>query len=123
METQFLGLRTVIYAVSDIIAATKWYSKMFDTKPYFEEDCYVGFNIKGYESGLQPDNSNSQKTENIATHWGVLGIEFTFNLLIQNGAKPNQEPVDVGEGIMMASVFDPWNNILGIIYNPYFKIN
>jgi hypothetical protein len=46
-----LGLRTTIYKVGDIQKATEWYSKAFETKPYFNETYYVGFNIKGYELG------------------------------------------------------------------------
>lgn len=40
-----LGLRTTIYKVADIKAATKWYTEAFQTPPYFEEPFYVGFNI------------------------------------------------------------------------------
>jgi hypothetical protein len=29
---------------------------------------------------------------------------------------------DVGEGILIGSVIDPFGNVLGIIQNPHFKI-
>ena len=48
-----LGLRTTIYKVADVKAATKWYAEAFRTAPYFDEPFYVGFNIAGYELGLQ----------------------------------------------------------------------
>ena len=32
-----LGLRTTIYKVSDIQKATEWYSKAFETNPYYNE--------------------------------------------------------------------------------------
>lgn len=50
-----LGLRTTIYKVSDIEKAKHWYEKAFETKAYFAESYYVGFNIGGYELGLQPE--------------------------------------------------------------------
>jgi lactoylglutathione lyase len=34
---------------------------------------------------------------------------------------PHQPPQNVGEDIIVATVKDPWNNIVGIIYNPAFK--
>jgi len=52
-----LGLRTVIYHVSDLQRAKAWYSTAFDVQPYFDEPFYVGFNIGGYELGLDL-NSN-----------------------------------------------------------------
>ena len=36
-ETKILGLRTTIYKVDDIEKATKWYTKVFETEPYFKE--------------------------------------------------------------------------------------
>jgi len=55
MKKKILGLRTTIYKVSDIAKAQKWYADAFETKPYFDEPFYVGFNIGGYELGLQPE--------------------------------------------------------------------
>jgi len=50
-----LGLRTVIYHVPDLQRAKAWYSTAFGVQPYFDEPFYVGFNIGGYELGLDPD--------------------------------------------------------------------
>ena len=30
--------------------------------------------------------------------------------------------MNVGGELMAASVIDPWQNVIGIIYNPYFKL-
>ena len=123
MNTKIKGLRTCIYKVSNIEEAKKWYSTIFETTPYFEASCYVGFNIEGYELGLQPETENiSNKTDNVITYWGVDEINLMFNRCLELKATLHESPVDVGEGIMMASVKDPWDNIIGLIYNPYFKI-
>lgn len=52
--TKILGLRTVVYKVKELNKAKDWYSKAFAQEPYFDEPFYVGFNIGGYELGLQP---------------------------------------------------------------------
>ena len=56
-QKPILGLRTVSYKVGDIAKAKEWYAKAFQTEPYFDEPFYVGFNIGGYELGLQPDEN------------------------------------------------------------------
>lgn len=51
----FKGLRTIIYHVKDIEEAKNWYSSVPGVKPYFDQPYYVGFNVEGYELGLDPD--------------------------------------------------------------------
>ena len=119
----YLGLRTCCYAVSNIEEAKAWYTKVFDCEPYFDQPFYVGFNIKGFELGLSPRESYAlKKEESVYTYWGVENVEKEFNRLLDLGAKAHEKPKDVGEGILLASVYDPWGNILGIIYNPNFKL-
>ena len=55
MKPKFLGLRTAIYKVTDIKKAKAWYSNVLGINPYFDEPFYVGFNVGGYELGLNPD--------------------------------------------------------------------
>ncbi len=123
MKSEFLGLRTVVYKVADLQAAKKWYSKAFNTKPYFDEAFYVGFNIGGYELGLlAEENPTKDKADGLITYWGVEDIHSTFKNLLKSGATVHEEPNNVGGELMVASVIDPWGNVIGIIYNPYFKL-
>ncbi len=118
-----LGLRTAIYKVSDVRMATAWYASAFKTKPYFEEPYYVGFNIGGFELGLQPEEKpTTDKPESVITYWGVNEIHSEYFRLLELGADEHEKPTNVGGDIMVASVKDPWGNILGIIYNPDFNI-
>jgi predicted enzyme related to lactoylglutathione lyase len=119
-----LGLRTTIYKVNDITKAKEWYVSAFLTQPYFDEPFYVGFNIGGYELGLQPDDTaSSDKVETVVSYWGVEDINNTYNRLISVGATENEPPYDVGGGIVTATVKDPFGNVIGLIYNPHFTIN
>ena len=120
MKTQ--GLRTTIYTVDDLEKAKQWYTKAFEIQPYFDEPFYVGFNIAGYELGLMPEEKLTGKGENIFAYWGVEDIEQAFNNLLNLGASVFEKPTNVGGKIMVAAVKDPWNNIIGIIYNPEFKL-
>ena len=51
----FLGLRTVIYPSPDLATAKAWYTQALGQDPYFDEPFYVGFNVGGYELGLDPN--------------------------------------------------------------------
>jgi lactoylglutathione lyase len=122
-KSTFLGLRTTIYKVSDITAAKKWYAKIFGVDPYFDEPFYVGFNIAGYELGLQPEENPSRAKEGgVVSYWGVEDVDAVFKLFLSNGATSFEEPTEVGGGIIVATVKDPWDNLVGIIYNPHFSL-
>ena len=86
--SQFLGLRTTIYKVSDIVKSKAWYAKAFEVDPYFDEPFYVGFNIAGYELGLQPEEKpHSNKTESVVNYRGVKDIHEQYNKLLTLGAQ------------------------------------
>ena len=116
-----LGLRTVKYSVPDIEKAKAWYTDLFQTEPYFDEPFYVGFNIGGYELGLDPDGEPYAGNATI-TYWGVENIDEAYNHCLAKGAKEHQAPMNVGGELMTASVLYPWENVIGLIYNPYFKL-
>ena len=122
MSQPLLGLRTTIYKVVDIEKATAWYSDFLGIKPYFEELFYVGFNVAGYELGLQPDEKNEAKVDGVITYWGVKDVQEVYQNLLSCGAKSYEEPTEVGGGILVAAVKDPWDNVFGIIYNPHFSL-
>ena len=117
-----LGLRTTIYKVPDLQKATDWYADVFQTKPYFVEPFYVGFNIKGYELGLLPDEGITVKSDNVLSYWGVENIEEMYQRFLDAGATEHEKPTNVGGELMVASVKDPWQNVIGLIYNPEFKL-
>jgi len=123
MKNKISGLRTAIYRVGDINAAKEWYAKVFETQPYFDEPYYAGFDIGGYELGLQPEEELSiDKAESVVVYWGVDNIDTEFNRFIASGATELEKPNEVGGGIIVAKLKDPWGNIIGLIYNPHFKI-
>ena len=117
----FLGLRTVTYAVADLERAKAWYADVLGVAPYFDQPFYVGFNVGGFELGLQPAEGAQQPGEGGSTaYWGVPNAERALAQLLTQGAKVAQPLQDVGDGIRVATVKDPFGNLLGIIENPHF---
>jgi predicted enzyme related to lactoylglutathione lyase len=115
----FLGIRTVIYSAPDLARAKEWYSNAFGIEPYYDQPYYVGFNIGGYELGLDPNAKNVGPGGSTA-YWGVGNIVETMEHMKSIGAEIGEAAHDVGDGIKVGSVRDPFGNVIGIIENPHF---
>lgn len=115
----FLGLRTALYPAPDLDRGKAWYSQVLGIEPYFDQPFYAGFSVAGYELGLVPDVVPG-KTGTQA-YWGVADAEKELDRLISLGAELHEPLKDVGEGIKVASVLDPFGNVFSIIENPHFK--
>jgi predicted enzyme related to lactoylglutathione lyase len=120
---EFLGLRTAKYAVPDLARAKAWYAEAFGVAPYFDEPFYVGFEIGGFELGLVPDPTAApRRPEAGVAYWGVTDADAAYRRLLDLGATA-QEPVqDVGGGVKIGAVWDPFGNVLGVVENPHFRL-
>jgi catechol 2,3-dioxygenase-like lactoylglutathione lyase family enzyme len=112
-----LGLRSAFYAAPDIVAARDWYARALGVAPYFDEPFYVGFELGGYELGLVPDEPPNSG----GVAWGVTDIHAAVAHFLQVGATEHTPAHEVGGGIFVARVKDPFGNVLGLIQNPHFK--
>ncbi len=113
-----LGLRTAVYTTPDLAVGKAWYAKVFEIAPYFDEPFYVGFSIGGFELGLVPDGS--LVTSGAQALWGVSSVSAELERLAALGITAHEPAKDVGGGILVASVRDPFGNVLGLIENPHF---
>lgn len=113
-----LGLRTAIYPVNDLASAKKWYAQVVGHEPYFDEPFYVGFSVGGFELGLLPDGQPA--TVGSQPLWGVADAEAAYKRLLELGASPLEPVAEVGGGIKVGAVIDPFGNRFGIIENPHF---
>jgi catechol 2,3-dioxygenase-like lactoylglutathione lyase family enzyme len=126
MKPPFLGLRTVVYRVPDLERAKAWYSAVLGIEPYFDQPFYVGYNVGGYELGLDPDlTGGAPGPGGSAAYWGVENAEAALARLAELGVGGHGGlggVQDVGGGIRVATVQDPFGNLFGIIENPHFKL-
>jgi predicted enzyme related to lactoylglutathione lyase len=118
----FQGLRTAVYHVTDLDQATDWYAKVLGIEPYFKEPFYVGFNVEGYELGLDPDPEQAKGPGGVGVYWGVPDSDAALKQLLEMGGRPHSDVTEVGGGIRVASVLDPSGNVFGVIENPHFKL-
>ena len=117
-----LGLRTVIYHAAELEEVKAWYADAFGIEPYFDEPFYVGFNVGGYELGLNPNPSTVTYGDNAVAYWGVEDIDAAYARLLSKGAVARDAIQEVGGGIRVGTVADPFGNVIGLIYNPHFKV-
>lgn len=96
-----LGLRTVIYPVSDLQTAKRALMDTLSIAPYFDEPFYVGFNVSGYELALDP---NGAPGAGPAVYWGVADLEAAIAEYTAYGAHLATPAEDVGDGIRTATL-------------------
>ena len=117
------GLATVIYRVPDLERAKMWYAAAFEQQPYFDQPFYVGFNIAGYELGLDPGGAgDTTGPGGVVAYWRVADIEAKMKHFVAAGAKVLTAVQDVGDSIRVATVADPFGNSIGLIENPHFTL-
>ena len=114
-DSIFNKLRTVIYHVNDIDEAREWYIRATGIEPYFNESFYVGFDINGFELGLDPDGSHFTTGNQTVSYWSVDNVSDVSVKLVGLGAKLIQPKTNVGGSIEVAIIEDPFGNRVGLI--------
>ncbi|MCG2586375.1 VOC family protein [Massilia sp. TS11] len=114
----FEGLRTVLYPTPDLAQGKAWYASVFGVAPYFDEAFYVGFAVGGFELGLVPDATPG--ADGSVAYWGTPDCAAELARVLALGARLHKDVAEVGGGIKVAEVLDPFGNVLGLIENPHF---
>lgn len=116
------ALMTAIYPAPDLAKAKAWYAEAFGVAPYFDEPFYAGFNVGGYELGLVPSEGTLHVPGNqgVVAYWGFDDAAAAQARLVSLGARELDAVKDVGGGIKVGVVADPFGNALGVIENPHF---
>ena len=117
-----LGLRTVVYCVPEdqLERAKQWYEQASGITPYYDTPYYVGFNVGGFELGVHPGGQAPGPGGSVA-YWGTPDIAKEVERLVGIGATIANPIQDVGEGIKVATVADPFGNHFGVIENSQLK--
>ncbi len=119
MSINYLGLRSLIYPAPNLQESKEWWAKTLGKDPYFDDGGYVGFDLGGYELGL---NSFSTDLKGPITYIGVEDVQAAVDSLVADGATVLMAPIDVGGGITLADLESPTGEVFGVIHNPLFKL-
>jgi len=122
------GFATINYWTDDLAAASAWYAKVLGVEPYFEvPGGYIEFRFGDYSQELGLVNrayapeGTLTTSGGVVTYWHTDDIEAEVARLVGLGATLREEPRDRGKGFITATVTDPFDNILGIMYNPHYR--
>lgn len=113
------GLRTFKLEAEDLDAAKRFYERALGKAPYFDQPFYVGFDVDGFEIGITPAESPpgaGQTTTYLAAH----DVDAEMKRWIELGCEEHEAATDVGDGIRVGAVLDPFGNAVGFIRNPHF---
>src|SRR5947209_2116738 len=108
------GLRTVIYPISDAAKAKEFYTALTGVEPYYDQPYYIGYNVGGFELGLDPNRAILTSEGGQLGYWRVANIEKAYAHALSIGAKKRGEIQAVGEGIKVVAVEDPFGNAIGL---------
>jgi predicted enzyme related to lactoylglutathione lyase len=117
-----LGLRTCVYHVppDQLARAKEWYARVAGVAPYYDTPYYVGFNVGGFELGVHP-GGETPGPGGAVSYWGTADIAAEVARLKHLGATEVEAIQDTGEGIKVATLADPFGNLIGVIENPQFN--
>lgn len=111
------GIQTLIFPAPDLREATTWWTSFLGREPYFNQPFYVGFNLEGYQIGLNPGASMDAGP---VTYIGVDDIDDAVRDAFSKGAQMESPAEDVGDGIKVATILSPTNHRFDLIFNPHF---
>lgn len=111
----FQKLRSVIYHAADLAAARQWYIDITGIQPYFDQPFYVGFDINGSELGIDPNMKGVKPGNSTTALWKVADIKAAVEKCLVHGATIQSEIQDVGGGMFVATITDPFGNNVGLI--------
>jgi predicted enzyme related to lactoylglutathione lyase len=127
------GLTSHQAFVDDVAAAERWYTELLGFGPYFRSEeaglpaGHVGYRVgdMGSELGLTdhklaPEGMGTGPAATVA-YWQVGDVAAAFDRLVSLGANPLQRPMELGQGFVIASVVDPFGNVLGLRFDPDFR--
>ena len=121
------GFALVSYWADDLEAAKEWYAELLGIEPYFERPGYCEFRVGDYQHELGLIDSRYEPEAATAgpggavLYWHVDDVAAAFERMLSMGASAYEAFTHRGQaGFVTASMVDPFENVLGVMYNPHY---
>jgi len=102
----------IIYPASDVPKATRFFATLLGVEPYAESAYYVCFKTGDMEIGLVPKAAHG--SAGALAYVTVSDINAALATLLAAGAEKVQDPRDVANGLLVATVKDPDGTVIGL---------
>lgn len=126
----FRGLTTITYSADDVAAAARWYEEVLGVEPYFRKEfgdalAYVEFRLgdASHELGILDRRyvgPSPQQQGGTVAYWAVDDVKAAYDRLIAHGAEPHIPITEQGPGFVTGSVYDPFGNVVGVMFNQHY---
>ena len=120
------GLATISFYAADLEAARQGTPNCLGIEAYFQMPGYIEFRIGRDEDELGIIDRRYAPGRRTGTpggavvYWHVDDVAAALASLVSRGATEFQPLTDRGHGFVTAAVIDPFDNILGVMYNPHY---
>lgn len=110
-------IASVILPSANLAADKAFWQRALGVAPYFDQPFYVGFIVSNQEIGLDPDAAAEGITHPVV-YWRTTDIVTSIRALTDEGALLNADIRDVGQGVLLATLFDRSGNLFGVMQKP-----
>lgn len=102
-------IRTLVIPVSDLDTAKAVYTALLG-QPHTDQPYYVGYNVEGFEVGLNPANDS----DGPVAYADVEDLDGTRDTLMGAGATEITAPRQAGPGMRICVLADADGNPIGL---------
>ncbi len=106
----------IVYPAADLIETKRFFRELTGADPYVDGSQYVGYKCGDMEIGLVP--AGDKREPAALAYWTVSDIAASVQGLVGAGGTVVQEIVDVGYGMLVASVKAPNGATVGLRQPP-----
>lgn len=99
----------ITYPAADMAKAKRFFRELTGTDPYADTPYYVGYKSGNMEIGLVQN-----KEQGAIAFWTVSDIAASVKALVDAGGTVVQQPTDVANGLLVATVKDPDGTTVGL---------
>ncbi|NKX55849.1 VOC family protein [Arthrobacter mobilis] len=120
------GISTVSFWTTDLPSAVQWYTELLGHGPYVQRPGYAQFRIGDYEQELVLIDAQDAPVGHAIdpggaiVYWHVDDVAGFRDRVLAAGARELEPVTDRGDGLVTASVVDPYGNVLGFVYSRHF---
>jgi predicted enzyme related to lactoylglutathione lyase len=109
----------VSYFVSDLAAATEWYSARLGAEPATRAAQLVMFDLPGTRLTLhEADAFNQPGPSGTVPYWTVPDVDATVAEWSEQGARAHRGPKTIMTGERLCQMLDPFGNLVGLRQPP-----
>ena len=108
------GVKIFIHPVKDLDRTKALFGTSLDGAPTIDSPYYVQFDIGDQRLGPDP-SGHTRGFPGSVGYWQVEDINARFQEILAAGATGHEDPRDVGNGALIASVKDADGNVIGLV--------